>query len=43
MDVSSQPHSATILPRYQLDRRLSGPLNRSGRGGEAPQMTQYSC
>jgi hypothetical protein len=39
MQVSGQLHSPAALspgkePRYLLDRRLSGPQNRSGLGGE---------
>jgi hypothetical protein len=39
MEVSGQLHSpASLTPRkepcYPLDRRLSGPQSRSGRGGE---------
>jgi hypothetical protein len=39
MEVSGQLHAPAALPqgkspRYPLDRRLDGPQNRSGRGGE---------
>jgi hypothetical protein len=39
MEVSGQLHAPAALPlgkysRYPLDRSLSGPQSRSGRGGE---------
>jgi len=39
MEVSGQPHVPAFLrpwtrPRYSLDRRLGGPQNLSGRGGD---------
>jgi hypothetical protein len=39
MEVSGQLHAPAALPQgksswYPLDRRLGGPQNRSGRGGE---------
>jgi hypothetical protein len=39
MEVSGQLHAPAVLlkgksPRYPLDRRLDGPQNRSGHGGE---------
>jgi hypothetical protein len=34
MEVSGQLHVSVVLPRYQLDRRLSGPQGRSGQGDE---------
>jgi hypothetical protein len=32
-----------LYPRYQLDRRLSVPQSRSGRGGENKKFLHYSC
>jgi hypothetical protein len=34
MEVSCQLYPQGNNPQYQLDRRLGGPQNRSGRGGE---------
>jgi hypothetical protein len=34
MKVSGRIHAQAALPWYPLDRRLGGPQNRSGRGGE---------
>jgi hypothetical protein len=34
MEMSGQLHSTATLPRYPLERKVSGPQSRSGSGGE---------